>query len=176
MSPMILRPAAFVLALVFAWAGVAKLIRWRTWRVGLRRYRLGSWERAASVGVPAVELAVLAGLMAGRSRAAAALTLAMLSGFCLALLRARSAEGDRLPCNCFGTHSVFDYRTLLLRNGLLGVPAAVILIADKDFSLFDDLSLPTAGEALPAALVAIGVLFVAWTVRVVFLLSGGGEK
>jgi hypothetical protein len=171
----ILRPAALVLAVVFAWAGVAKVIRWGTWRSGLGRYRLGRGEPAASVAVPGLEFAVVGGLIAGRSLAAAALTLALLAGFCLALLRARSSEGDRLPCNCFGRNSALDYKTMLLRNTILGIPAAMILIGGKDFLLLDDLKAPTTGEAIPIALVAVGVVFVVWMVRVVVTLAGGRD-
>jgi hypothetical protein len=172
----ILRPAAFALVAVFAWAGVAKVLRWKTWRSGLHRYHLGRGESAVAVAVPCLELAVVSGLIAGRSLAAAALTVALLAGFCLALLRARSAEGDRLPCNCFGGNTALDYRTMLLRNGILGIPAALLLIARKDFLLFDGIRAPTTGEAIPIALVAVGVVFVIWMVRVVATLAWGRDE
>lgn len=176
MPPTIVRPAAFVLAVVFAWAGVAKVLRWKTWRSGLHRYHLGRVESAVAIAVPCLELAVVSGLIAGRSLAAAAVTLALLAGFCFALLRARSAEGDRLPCNCFGGNSALDYRTMLLRNGILGIPAALILIAGKDFLLFHGIGAPTTGEAIPIALVAVGIVFVVWMVRVVVTLAGARDK
>jgi uncharacterized membrane protein YphA (DoxX/SURF4 family) len=169
----ILRPAALMLAVVFAWAGVAKVLRWKTWRSGLHRYHMGRGESVVAIAVPCLELAVVSGLIAGRSLAASALTLALLAGFCVALLRARSAEGDRLPCNCFGGNSALDYKTMLLRNGILGIPAALILIGGKDFLLLDGLRGPTTGEAIPIALGAVGVVFVIWMVRVVVTLSGG---
>jgi hypothetical protein len=172
----IVRPAAFVLAAVFAWAGVAKVLRWKTWRSGLHRYHVGRGEFAAAIAVPCLELVVVSGLIAGRSLVAAALTLALLAGFCLALLRARSAEGDRLPCNCFGGNNALDYRMMLLRNGIVGIPAALILIAGKDFLLFDGIRAPTTEEAIPIALVALGVVFVVWMVRVVVTLTGGMDE
>jgi methylamine utilization protein MauE len=175
MQDITVRIAAGLLGAVFAWAGIAKLVRWTTWRTGLRRYRLGRAESAAAVTVPVLELMVVAGLIGGFSLAAAALTLALLAGFCLAVLRARSAEGDRLPCNCFGADSAHDYRTMLLRNGLLGIPAAVILLSGEDFFLFGDTRLPSASEAIPVALVGVGVLLGAWMIRAVATMTGGEE-
>lgn len=168
--------AAGILATVFAWAGTAKLVRWKTWRDGLRRYRLGVAEVPATVGVPILELAIVAGLVAGFSRAAASLTLALLAGFCLAVLRARSITGDRLPCNCFGGDSAQDYRTMLVRNGLLGIPAAVLLIRGSDFFLFGDTRLPSASDVIPLVLVGMGIVLAAWMLRVLSVLAGGGEK
>jgi hypothetical protein len=174
MAELTVRLAAFLLALVFAWAAVAKLVRWRAWREGLRRYRLGPLELPAAFGIPAIELAVVALLVAGLARAAAALTVAMLAGFCLAVLRARSFEGDRLPCNCFGADSAHDYKTMLIRNALLGIPAAVIMISGEDFYLFGESPLPSPGQAVPVAFVGIGLLVGAWMVRVVTTIGGGG--
>lgn len=174
MPDITLRIAAGVLGLVFVWAGSAKLVRWQTWRTGLRRYQLGTWATPAVVVVPILELTVVAGLIGGFSLAASALTLALLAGFCLAVLRARTAAGDRLPCNCFGADSAHDYRTMLVRNGLLGVPAAMILLSGEDFYLFGDARLPSASEAIPVALIGVGLLLGLWMVRVVSTMANGG--
>jgi hypothetical protein len=168
------RFAAFLLAAVFAWAGVAKLVRWSNWREGLRRYRFGPLELPLAAVVPVSELAVVAGLVAGLTRASAALTLGMLAGFSGAVVRARTFEGDQLPCNCFGRSPAHDYRTLLVRNGLLGVPATAILIAGEDFYLFGATPWPSTAEAVPVTLVGLGLLLGGWMVRAISTLSSGG--
>jgi uncharacterized membrane protein YphA (DoxX/SURF4 family) len=172
----VIRVSAALLGAVFAWAGVMKLFRWDAWRSGLQRYGLGAFEWAAAVVVPSLELLVVVGLATGYSRASAALTLALLGSFSLAVLRARSEEGDRLPCNCFGSDARRDYRTMLLRNVLLGIPAALILLGGEDSSLFGDARFPDASEALAAGLVGIGVLLVGWMVRVVATMADGDKR
>jgi Methylamine utilisation protein MauE len=176
MSTTIARAAALLIAIVFSWAAGAKLLRWKAWRGGLERYRLGRTEAFVSVLLPVLELVVVVAFVAGRSRAAAALTLALLAGFCLALLRARSFAGDRLPCNCFGTDNALDYRTMLLRNGLLGIPAAAILLNGSDFRLVTDLEPHDPETVVPIVLVALGVLFIVWIVRAVVTLGSYKEK
>src|SRR5438876_258169 len=93
---------AVVVGAAFAWAATAKILRPRAWRGALNGYGLGGLERAASVGVPILELTVPALVVAGQPRAAAALTLVLLGSFSMALLRARRLGGDRVPCGCFG--------------------------------------------------------------------------
>jgi hypothetical protein len=168
------RFSAFLLAAVFAWAGVAKVVRRSNWREGLRRYRFGPLEVPLAAGVPVAELAIVAGLVAGLTRAFAALTLGMLAGFSLAVVRARTFAGDLLPCNCFGRSPAHDYRTMLVRNGLLGLPAAAILIAGEDFYLFGETPWPSAAEAVPVTLVGLGLLLGGWMVRAISTLSSGG--
>ncbi len=152
--------AAAVLSVVFAWAALAKLARWRDWRDALGRYDLsGAAKGIATWGVPLVEATILALLIAGRERVAGALVLAVISAFSLAVLRARAARGDRVPCGCFGRASTRDYRALLVRNALLGALAALLLLADRRAPA---LALPRGAEALPAGLAAAGLVVAAW--------------
>ncbi|MFN2488328.1 MAG: MauE/DoxX family redox-associated membrane protein [Actinomycetota bacterium] len=154
--------SALLLVLTFAWASLAKLVRWSRWRTALERYHLGpALTPLVLFGVPLVEAGVVALLLAGEVRLGAALVVSLISAFSLAVLRARSLEGDRLPCGCFGRASARDYRQMLLRNSLLGALAAIVLIvAGARLSV----AAPQRGELVPAALVVAGLAFAGWLV------------
>ncbi|MBA2426140.1 MAG: hypothetical protein H0V60_03540 [Actinobacteria bacterium] len=169
--------AALLLGLTFAWAGAAKLVRWREWRSALGGYGLGATEAPAAVGVPAAEL-MAAGLIAsGSTRSGAALTMALLAGFSLTVVRARSSRGDRLPCGCFGGTSERDYRTMLARNALLAVLAVPVVTAGADIDLLAAVSVPSGAEIVPAGLAVAGLGLAAWTLRrAAGYLTGGEER
>jgi hypothetical protein len=171
MPSSIIRIASFCLVIVFAWAAGSKILRFHRWRGGLSRYHLGFFELPGAVVVPLAEAAIVVALFLGATKAAAAGTIALLSGFSGAVLRARSFEGDRLPCNCFGRAAAHDYKSMLIRNGLLGVPAAFILLRGRDVTLLGDVRLPRTGQMLPALLIAIGVFLVLALVRTFGQLS-----
>jgi hypothetical protein len=159
--------SSVLLGFTFAWASAAKAVRPRRWRDALERYRLGrAVHPVALLGVPVAEAAVVALIFAGRTRAAAALVLALISAFSLGVLRARSLGGDSLPCGCFGRASTRDYREMLVRNASLGALAAILLLSDGDARS----SAPAPGDALPALLTAVGVLLLAWVTRQVGLV------
>jgi hypothetical protein len=101
--------------------------------------------------------------MSPAPRAGAALAVALLAAFSLVVLRGRSRQGEKLPCGCFGRSRERDYRTMLLRNALLGLLAAVVLLSEREGSALAGVSLPDGAELFPALLVAIGVLVAAWT-------------
>jgi hypothetical protein len=152
-----------LLALAFAWAAIAKVSRFGAWRGALNGYRLPkAIEGPALVLVPVVEI-IVAGLLVGGgdvTKAGAALSVALLAGFSLAVLRARRLQGDRLPCGCFGGAGSRDYRLMLLRNAFLGAVAAAILLV-PDVAGYE-LEPPDASQAVPALLVALGVALLAW--------------
>lgn len=160
---MLLLPS--LLALAFAWAAVAKVSRFSSWRGALAGYRLpGSLVGPALVLVPLFELVVAVLLVGGGdvTRAGAALSVALLAGFSLAVLRARRLQGDRLPCGCFGGSGSRDYRLMLVRNALLGAVAAAILLfrGIADYAV----AAPESSQVVPALLVALGVALIAWLV------------
>ena len=163
MSSLSVQLLAAVLSAVFVWSACAKLIRYREWQVALAGYRLPEpVERAARPGVPVAELLVPLLFVLGNVGAGAALVVALVAAFSLAVLRARALEGDRLPCGCFGRTKAHDYRLMLVRNSVLGVLAGALLLAGHDVPLFDGVGAPDASEALPitlsvAGLVAVGV-------------------
>lgn len=165
--------AAAALGLVFAWSGVAKVLRFSRWRAALDGYGLSGVGPALALAVPLVELAVPALMLSSRSRAGAALALGLLALFSAAILRARAARGDRLPCGCFGGADERDYRMMLARNATLGLLAAVVLARGRDLQPLEDLGAPDAADIVPVVLVVVGVVMIVWLLKVA--LSGAQE-
>ena len=165
MELFVVRIAGSLLAAAFAWAAIAKLANRRAWTRALEGYGLARSTQAVALwGVPLAEAAIIVVLLAFSARAAAALTVALLASFSLALLRAKEIRGDRLPCGCFGKATDRDYRLMLLRNAGLGVMAAIVLLSGPEEGLLVEAAIPGASELAPAALALAGVLLAWWTV------------
>ena len=99
--------------------------------------------------MPAAESLVLILMVLGRERAAAAVALASIVVFSLALVRLAVRDGVRVACGCFGRASI-DVRLALARNVALAATAvAAWSLAARDPSF----TLPDAGDTLPALLV-----------------------
>ncbi len=155
----------FLLAVAFFWAAIAKASRPAAWRAALLAYRLpGPLVVPALVLVPVAEITAGVLLSAGgiASKTGAALSIALLGGFSLAVLHARRLQGDRLPCGCFGGSGSRDFRLMLVRNAALGAVAAAILLVPAVARY--ELEAPGASQLLPALLVALGVVLIAWLV------------
>lgn len=148
--------ASSLLAGAFAWSSIAKIARPLGWSRALRHYRLAA-ERFLLVAVPGVEAGTAALLLLGATRAGGALSLALLGAFSLAVVRARSFEGDRLPCGCFGRAEARDYRTMLARNAVLGALAGAVLAPGRDLAFLEGLHAPASDDAVPFALVIVGL-------------------
>jgi uncharacterized membrane protein YphA (DoxX/SURF4 family) len=162
----LVRIAAALLGLTFAWAALAKLVRWDSWRRALTAYELPPGvARVAAFGAPLLEVVAAVFVLSGLTKVGGALTLVLLAGFSGALLHAQQHRGDRLPCGCFGRATERDYRLMLGRNALLGVLAAVLLLARGDVWFAADLSAPSAGDAVPVLLVVAGLALSLWLVR-----------
>jgi hypothetical protein len=160
--------AAEILAGVFAWAALAKVARFRRWRSSLDAYRLPlSWALAAAV--PAAEASITALVLLGRTRVAALAALVLLTGFSMAVLRARQLVGDRVPCGCFGGRSRRDYRVLLARNAAL-VPVALAALSDPGIVIT-----PGDAEVVPVALLILGVVLLGLLMREVARLTPGRQ-
>jgi hypothetical protein len=162
--------ASGVLALIFAWAGLAKAIRVARWREDLVRYRLPRALRvSAFLVLPWVELSVVIALVSGASAAGAAVGLGLMLAFSLAILRARLMQlGNRLGCGCFGNAAVLDYRVMLLRNAAMAALLAFVLTSRAGRDGEQGSSLLTAGTLpvlLGLVLVAAGV-WISWQVSV----------
>ena len=171
------RIVTLFLAALLAWAAAAKALRWDAWRTALAGYRLPHrLESVAAAGTPAIELGIAALLMSPAPRAGAALTVALLASFSLVVLRGRSLQGEKLPCGCFGGARERDYRTMLLRNALLGLLAAIVLLSDRKGSALTGMSVPEGGELIPAFLVALGVAAAAWTAYQVMTSARRGSR
>jgi hypothetical protein len=151
--------AALVLVPVYGWAAVAKSVRPGRWRAALSVYRLPRvTEPIVFVAAPVAEAAIVGLILAGATKPAGALSVGLLCSFCAALLRARSKEGDRLPCGCFGGNRTRDYRLLLLRNIVLLVPSVTLMVSPPGSVTH----VPSAIEPIPALLALIGLGVLLW--------------
>jgi hypothetical protein len=161
----VVRGAAVLLALLFTWAAVAKVIRLRAWRSALEGYALPRPVRYLGVaGVPVLEGAIVGLVLIDELPPAGALCIVVVSVFSLAILRRRSIEGNRLPCGCFGRATTRDYRVMLARNLLIALMAAVVLMGGAGVSVFDGFRGPGPRDLLPAVLVLAGVTLITWMV------------
>jgi Methylamine utilisation protein MauE/Cytochrome C biogenesis protein transmembrane region len=160
--------AGLLLAAVFAWAGLIKLVRPTVWRAALDGYALPHKVRplAASI-VPPAELAVAAVLAFGDLRLGSAAALAMLAAFSIAILRVRRSGESALPCGCLGTLRTRPVHQLLARNALL---AALGLMAMLDPAADAPIALPDPSQILPALLTVAGAGLVVLAAREVAAL------
>jgi len=136
-GPLVSRPmfsiaegaSAAFLAATFTWAALSKASRPTQWRQDLGMFPLPRLVRGLSFMVlPWIELALAAALALGQTWAAIPL-LALLGGFCAAIVRARLVRGNnKLTCGCFGSSRVRDYRLFLLRNVTLVGLSVLVLI------------------------------------------------
>jgi hypothetical protein len=174
MSDQVVATIALLLGAVFAWASVAKILRFAEWKRILSAYGLPpSVHGVTSWGVPLVEALVVTLIVMGETRAGAALALMLLSGFSLALVRARSLQGERLPCGCFGRTKERDYRLLLARNAFLALLPATLLLGGRDVAPLSGARAPTGDDLVPTLLALAGILLALWTAREV---SGAFRK
>lgn len=160
--------SSIILAVVFAVAGVTKLLDREGSRAAARSF--GVPDRLVGVvglGVPLAELATAALLTPRATRWwAAASALVLLLVFCAAIGRA-IARGEAPDCHCFGQlHSAPAGWRTLARNGVLAVAAIFIVAAGRVdpgpsvfawASKFDGLEWLVLGlSVVLAALVALG--------------------
>jgi hypothetical protein len=151
--------APWALAVVFGWAAVTKWVRFSKWRETLRVYGLPKpLEIIALSAVPSAEAVVLVLALLGQTNQMAALAVALLIVFSAAVLQARIRHGTDLPCGCFGTRGVRDYRALLLRNLVLSLAALTILTGGPGRPLLNGTRGPQLREAVPAVLVLAGIV------------------
>jgi hypothetical protein len=160
MVDILVRAAALLLLVTFAWAGLFKVIRFADWRSSLVSYQFPMRVRqAVAVGVPVAELTAVTLLAFGNFKVAGAVILAMVAVFSLAVARARALQGNKLPCGCFKAGDVQDVRLILLRNAILATLAAFLTLAGPSAESLvmevDDLA--------PALLVIVGVALAGWT-------------
>lgn len=118
---------ALVLALVFVWAGVAKLMRVEETRAAFAALGVPKSAVAARV-VPAMEL-LLAAMLVAVPRPGAVFALLGLLAFNFLLMRALKA-GVTTPCNCFGSrHADPVSRRDLRRNaGLMALAVSAVVL------------------------------------------------
>lgn len=165
----LLRVVVALLGLTFAWAALAKVVRWSHWLDALRAYEFPSMVTAAAAPlVPALEALCAVLVLSGRTKVGSALALALVGSFSGALLYAQQKRGNRLPCGCFGRATDRDYRVMLARNAGLTALAAILAVPDDDVSWAAGLSAPSADDAFPILLVITGLALCLWLVRHAF--------
>jgi hypothetical protein len=118
-----------VLAGVLTWSSAVKILRPIQWTSDVRRYRLPQpLKRIAVLAVPWIELAVAVLLLTGHTRIGAAIALAALVVFSVAIVRLhRVLASTAVPCGCLGSTTARDYRVLLARNAALAAVATVLV-------------------------------------------------
>jgi Methylamine utilisation protein MauE len=144
------------------WRRGWKVARFDAWRETLSGYGLPKpLETIVVRTLPVLEATVAIVALSGRTRVAAALAGGLLIAFCAAILRARSRQGRRLRCGCFGRSKMRDYRYLLLRNLAVGAVAGSVFLTDNGRPLLEGFRGPHPGEAVPTLLVLAGLALVA---------------
>ena len=155
--------AAAVLGAAFGWSAGAKIARPASWRRVLAAYGLPPWlQRTLVIGVPLAEVSMVGLVVVEMHRTAGIAALAILVALSAAILQARRRVGNVVACGCFGTSVARDYRILLLRNALLAGGASIAVLGGVDAPRISVPGLPTAGDALPAALAVAGIVVAAW--------------
>jgi uncharacterized membrane protein YphA (DoxX/SURF4 family) len=161
----ILLAGRLVLAVVFAVAGVAKLLDRKKTRESFLEFGVPpKLAPGAAVALPAAEL-VAAGLLVptATARAGALLALALLLVFVAAVGRSL-ARGEQPDCNCFGAiHSEPISRTTLARNIALAAVAAALLAAGpgKSIGSLDGGTVLAVAASLAGALL-LGLTWFNW--------------
>lgn len=152
--------AAWLLTATFGWAVVAKSFDRVAWTSAVTGFGFrGRLAYALVFAVPLAEVAVVGLFLVGSVKAGAALTLALVASFSIAIVRVRAtSQRDKVPCGCFGGTKSADYRLLLGRNAGLACLSAVILLAPRSTSL----SLPEGTEIVPTALVVVAAVLLVW--------------
>jgi hypothetical protein len=154
--------AAAVLGAAFGWSAGAKIARPASWRRVIGAYALPRWvQRMSVILVPAGEVAIVGLVVVGMHRTAGFAALVILAAFSAAILRARGRFGNVVACGCFGTSVGREYRIMLLRNALLG-GGAFVALGGVDAPRVSVPGLPSAVDALPAALAVTGIAVAAW--------------
>lgn len=156
--------AAALLAGVFTWAAVTKMVDHRRWRRALHERQLpSSIERAARWMAPAAEALVPALALLGLRRASAAWALVLLALFSIEIARVRITIGPAVPCGCFGGRRSIPASTQLARNAGLALLGGVALVSGVDVPLVRWPGVPVGSDLVPAVLAAGGLLVAGWT-------------
>jgi hypothetical protein len=158
------------LAAVFAWSGLAKVVRPERWTADVRRYRLPqSMKRIVVLIVPWIELTIAVALLAGWSRFGGTLAFLLLAAFSLAIIRLhRILATKAVPCGCLGGTSSRDYRLLLARNALLALGAflLVAVVPSDSNGRYPAASGPTVVLAAVVLIVAASAWAILYATRV----------
>lgn len=122
--------ARLLVAAVFLWAGVPKLLDPATFAEDISNYRLvpDTVAAYAAVIVPVLEIVIALALITGvEAKGSALVAAAMLAGFAVAMLQAIVRDID-LTCGCFGTatESEVGWGSIARNVGLMAACGLVI--------------------------------------------------
>lgn len=155
--------ASAVLVVAFGAAGLSKVVRRRAWRRAVASYGLpASIAQAARAGVPLAELALAALPFLGLASTGGLAALGALLSFSAAIVVGRLRVGRLLPCGCFATSAVRDYRLLLGRNAVLAAAAVLAWREGVDEPFLGSLGIPRGADLAPAGLAVVGLALAAW--------------
>jgi hypothetical protein len=160
------RIALAVLATVFAWAALAKVMRHRRWQDALSGYELPvAIERVARFGVPIIEAVVAGLILSGRSLEGAVVALVLLGVFSAVVMQLSAGREGAVPCGCFGSTGERSASTMLLRNLVLAALAAIVVLTDDRPTLLQGIAAPGASDVIPAVLIVLGLALASWLLR-----------
>lgn len=158
--------AAAALAVVFSWSTASKALAARRWRRALAAHRLPrAVDRLASWVVPSGEALVPVLIVMGSPRAAGALALVLLAVFSIEMVRVRLLVGTRVPCGCFGGREAIDVREALVRNAVLGLLSAVVILFGRTRPAIRWPGAPGTADLMPlvlALVAALAAVLTAW--------------
>jgi len=158
------------LAVVFAWAGIAKLATLTRFAMVLGTHGVPRPMRRPGAALLAVAEIALGGLLgAGIATTPVAIAAAALSGvFTLALIRTRVRGNTRSTCGCFGGRRPANTNVLILRSA--GIAGASVLLA----SGVANVTGPRPETLRSAVLAVLGILVIGLALAVVALFRQVG--
>ncbi|NGY63805.1 hypothetical protein G7043_33290 [Lentzea sp. NEAU-D13] len=141
-----------LVAAVFGWAGVTKLLDLPRTRRAVGEFGVPDrWVRAVAMALPVVELGVAAGVLLPWTVVAAGVVALGLLAVFSAMVAWLLWRGKRPACACFGAGSGVISGITLARNGLLGALVLVATVGAND-------ALPVEYAVGTAVAVALGTV------------------
>lgn len=158
------------LAVVFAWAGIAKLATLNRFAMVLGTHSVPRpLRRPGAMLLAGVEIAIGALLGAGIATTPVAIAAAVVSGvFALALVRTRLRGNTRSTCGCFGGRRATNTNLLIVRGGMIA--AASTLLA----SGVADITGPRPETLRSTVLAVLGILVIGLALAVIALFRQVG--
>ena len=158
------------LAVVFAWAGIAKLATLNRFAMVLGTHGVPrSARRPGAVLLATAEIVIGALLGAGVALRPTAIAAAGLSAlFALALVRTRLRGNTRSTCGCFGGRRATNTNLLVIRGGMIAAASALLA------SGVANVSGPRPETLRSAVLAVLGILVIGLALAVVALFRQVG--
>jgi len=154
-----------ILATLFVWAGIAKLVTLRRFTMTLGQHGVPRPVRTpVAVVLGVLEIGVGAWLASGAATRGAGIAAAVLGGlFTAALLRVRLSGSRTATCGCFGGTRPAGTVLLTLRSALITAAGVAVAVG------LPGIAGPPAETVRSAALAVLGVLVIGLSLAVVAL-------